>query len=32
MIENMILVLIGLGLFCVFALVGEALARHFDWE
>lgn len=32
MIENMILVMIGLFLFSVMAVIGEVLAKKFGWE
>jgi hypothetical protein len=32
MVENMILLLIGLWIMCALMLVGEVLAKYFDWE
>jgi hypothetical protein len=32
MLDNLILLAIGLLCFCVVAVVGEILAKYYDWE
>lgn len=32
MVENMILLLIGLWVMCAFMVIGEILAKKFGWE
>lgn len=32
MVENFILLGIGLAVFCVIAIIGEICAKKFDWE
>ena len=32
MVENIICLMVGLGVFCIMALVGEFLAKRYEWK